>query len=179
MKQSFRMLASLAAVSAAACVSSVALAQEPPAGPPPPAPGMDPGMDHGAWEARMHERAEARAKALRDVLNLRPDQEAAFQALQAAMKPPESMRDHRGDQAEMAGLTTPDRLDRMAARMNERQAAFQRRATAIKQFYAVLSPAQQHAFDALPDLMGDGRRGPGGPGGPGGPDRGEGPHGAS
>ncbi|MDR3512344.1 MAG: Spy/CpxP family protein refolding chaperone [Caulobacteraceae bacterium] len=185
MRSTIRVLASLAALSAAVCVSSVSFAQEPPPGgaPPPPAAG---GHEH--WAERMREHAEARAKALRAILNLRPDQEPAFQAFLASMKPehPEGMPEHPGmdhpdmnamdhpDMDAMEQLTTPQRLDKMAARMAEHQAEFQRRAEAIKRFYAVLSPEQQRAFDALHGLMGHGPEGREGPGAPG---PGPGPHG--
>ena len=49
----------------------------------------------------------------------------------------------------MQNLTTPQRLDRMAARMAERQQRFAQHAAAVKQFYAQLTPAQQKAFDAM------------------------------
>ena len=132
-------------------------------------------MGDNAWADRMRDHAEARAKALHDILNLRPDQDAALQAFQASMKPPEGMRGHRDKEA-LAGLTTPERLDRMAARLAQRQAEFQRRAEAIKQFYAVLSPEQQSAFDALPGLIGEGRMGGHGPQGPDESGRVRGPH---
>ena len=108
----------------------------------------------------MHERQEAKAKALHDILNLRPDQDAAFQAFQAAMAPSSRMnrRDGQNHEAE-AALSTPQRLDHMADRMARRQAEFQQRASAIKQFYSVLSPEQQRAFDALQALMGSGPQG--------------------
>jgi hypothetical protein len=61
----------------------------------------------------------------------------------------------------MRDLPTPQRLDRMQARMNERQAAFARRSDAVKRFYAQLTPAQQRAFDALHDGPGGLRGGPG------------------
>ena len=119
-----------------------------------------------AW---MQAHQEARAKALHDVLNLRPDQEAAFQAFQAAMAPtPHGDRQHMDHAA--GPLTTPQRLDRMADMMAKHEAKFRQRAEAIKTFYAVLSPEQQRAFDALP-MMGLDRHGPGhgrsghGPGG--------------
>lgn len=102
--------------------------------------------------------AERRAQHLRDVLQLTPRQEPALQTFLAAMKPPEGargqMRQHR---QEMAGLTTPQRLDRMKARMAERQARFDQRAAAVKRFYAELTPTQQKAFDALGPM--GGRRG--------------------
>jgi hypothetical protein len=112
------------------------------------------------WAEHRQEREQARAAALHAVLNLRPDQEPAFQAFVAATRPPEGRgkgMDH-GDQA-VAPMTTPQRLDRMAARMAERQAAFQRRADAVRRFYGALSPAQQRAFDALHALRGGGREG--------------------
>jgi protein CpxP len=161
-----RAAVALAAATAAFCLSSSAFAQEPP----PPGAGMHHGADHAEWR-KAHE--ERRARFLHDVLNLRPDQEGALQAFLADMKP---QPHERGDRAEhKAGdetaLTTPERLDHMAAAMARRtaehQAAFQRRADAIKRFYAVLSPDQKRAFDALHSLRGGPHGGPGheGPGG--------------
>jgi periplasmic protein CpxP/Spy len=139
----------LAAMAAVLSVAYAVTAQDPPA----PGPGAPPTAQQRAdW---MHARMEARAKALHDILNLRPDQEAAFQAFQAAMAPqPHGDRHEHGDQA--AGpVTTPERLDHMAERMAKHEAAFHQRADAIKAFYAVLSSDQQRAFDALPLMGGD------------------------
>jgi len=106
--------------------------------------------------------AEQHAEKLRAVLQLRPEQEPALRALIDAMKPPAGEMERRRQQRdEMRTLTTPQKLDRMQARMSERQARFARRADAVKRFYAQLSPTQQRAFDALHD-------GPGGFGGFGG-----------
>ena len=171
MTSTYRMLAGIAALSAAVSISAASLAQEPPPGAPP-----GPAAAHEHWAEHMRAHAEERAKALHDVLNIRPDQEAAFQAFLASMRPE---GDHMGmreehDEEGAAALTTPQRLDRMAARMAEHQAAFQRKAAAIRSFYATLSPEQQRAFDAMHDLMDHGHHdgGFGGPGhqGPGGPD---------
>ncbi|HTX51165.1 MAG TPA: Spy/CpxP family protein refolding chaperone, partial [Caulobacteraceae bacterium] len=80
-------------------------------------------------------------------------------------------------------LTTPERLDKMAARMDERRARFNRVAAATKQFYAQLTPAQQKAFDSLrlghEHGGGGGRWGHGPHGGMGGHEMGPGdqPHG--
>jgi hypothetical protein len=161
MRSTFRVLASLAALSAAACVASSSLAQEaaPPAAPPSAA-------AHQHWAEHMQARAEAHAKALHDILNIQPSQEAAFQTFLAAMKPEheEGMGEHREmhdmhDMHDMAQLTTPQRLDRIAAEMAARQAEFQRHADAVKAFYAALDPQQQRAFDALPPMMGHGMHG--------------------
>ena len=151
------------AAAAALCLSSGVYAQEPAA---PPAPGAEPhhhGADHAEWR-KAHE--EHRARFLHDILNLRPDQETAFQTFQADMKPqPREHKDwaeHKAGEhgaGEQQALTTPERLDRMAAFMTKRtaehQAAFQHRADAIKRFYAVLSPEQKRAFDALHAMRGD------------------------
>jgi len=157
MKTPFRMLLGAAALSAAVCVSSASFAQAPP---PPPGAMMgqpDAGRDH--WADRMHEDAEAKARALHDILNVRPDQDAAFQAMVASMGPEGHHgmgMDMRHDHDDMDHLTTPQRLDRMSAKMAERQAEFQRHAEAVRAFYAVLSPDQQRAFDALTGLIMEG-----------------------
>ena len=115
---------------------------------------------HPHWDdqmrAHMHARAAAKAKALHDILNITPDQEAAFQAFIGAMKPPpgHGPMDAHHHHDDMDAMTTPERLDKMAARMAEHQAAFQLRADAIRHFYAMLNPAQQRAFDALHGMMG-------------------------
>jgi Spy/CpxP family protein refolding chaperone len=120
---------------------------------------MGDAMHHGD-RAAMREQwrkahQERRARFLHDVLNIRPDQEAALQAFLAdTQRQPHEHKDwaQRDGQA-AAPMTTPQRLDQMAAMMAkrsaERQAAFQRRADAVKRFYAVLSPEQKRAFDAL------------------------------
>jgi len=161
MKPVFQVLTSAAALSAAIAVSCAAFAQEPPAGGAPPS--AEAMRQH--WAEHRHEHAEARAHALHAILNIRPDQEGAFQALMAAMKPPEGAGAMRPGQGGMEALTTPQRLDRMAARMAEHQAAFARRADAVRHFYAALSPEQQRAFDALHGMMGRGHHSHGDAGG--------------
>ena len=117
-----------------------------------PTPGSPPSAaQRAAW---MHDRQEAHAKALHAILNLRPDQEAAFQAFQAAMTPPPREHHEHMDQAAAAAMTTPQRLDRMADRMAKHDADFRRRADAIKAFYAALGPDQQRAFDAMHEMGG-------------------------
>ena len=105
-------------------------------------------------------RAEMRAQKLRDVLQLRPNQEPALAELQRAMAPPADARERmRAGRAEMSGLTTPQRLDKMRERMARRQQEFDRKAMAIKKFYAQLTPAQQKSFDAMGPMMGRGMGG--------------------
>ncbi len=158
---------------ASAGLPSAALAQDQAAAPM--ADGAQHGPDHAKMEERRKAHQERRAHRLHDLLQIRSDQEPAFQAFLADMKPP--MRDHKDwateavDRKDLAGLTTPERLDRtqtlMTQRVAERQAAFARRADAIKKFYAVLTPEQKRAFDALHEHAGGGERGMGHRGGPG------------
>lgn len=109
----------------------------------------------------MQEHQAERAKALHDVLNIRADQESAFQAFVATMRPAHdgAMGEHRQhdggpDAAPLA--TTPERLDRMVARLHEREQRLETRVSAVKTFYAALSPEQRRAFDSLPMLAGGG-----------------------
>jgi hypothetical protein len=171
MSFSSKSLIGAAACAAAFGLAAGAFAQENA----PPQPGGPAGAhafaDHMKDRMRQHE-AE-RAKALHDVLNIRPDQESAFQAYTAALHPAhDGARWARGQRQGLQGgpdgappATTPERLDRLMARLQERQQRMQARVTAIKTFYAVLSPDQRHTFDTLPLLQGRGWQGHGG--GPG------------
>ncbi|WP_374346883.1 Spy/CpxP family protein refolding chaperone [Phenylobacterium sp.] len=112
--------------------------------------------------------AERRAQVARDMhilLRLRPDQEAAWQAFEAAMVPPEPPP---ADGAAPKALTTPQRLEEMVERRAEMDARQAKWEAATRSFYAALSPDQQQAFDALARLRGP-MAPPHGPGGPRGP----------
>jgi protein CpxP len=116
--------------------------------------------DPAAMKARFEARRQARAQLLHDALGLRPDQDGAWQAFLAEMRPPEGDASRHRHMHEEGGapLTTPERLDRMAQRMGERQARFQHHAEAVKRFYTALDARQQKAFDAITALRG-GERG--------------------
>ena len=156
---------------------------------PQPPPGAESGERHHRDPAEMGAHI---AEHLRAALQLQPGQEGALGAYLEALKPPPGMRGHRdGDRDAVQHLTTPERLDRMAARMDERRARMQSVIAATRQFYAQLTPSQQKAFDDLPPPMmgheghgmrghgigghGEGARAPGGGDrddmGPGGPPR--------
>ncbi len=109
----------------------------------------------------MEDMRRRRETRLHDLLQIKPDQEADFHAFVVSMTPPP--RDgkagawgHRGTDA--MPMTAPERLDRMSARMAERQANFQRIAKATKIFYAALTPDQRRAFDAMPMMEHGGHR---------------------
>ncbi len=160
----------------------------------PPPPGADAGQgrhwDQGEAREGFEARREQRQKVLHDALGLRADQEGAWQAFIASSHRRDGergpgMRHRDGDEGQRVEISTPERLDRMAQRMAERQARFAQRADAIKRFYAALDPRQQKTFDALLEegrggMGGFGHHhhmGQGGPGGPGGPERERGPDG--
>jgi len=96
--------------------------------------------------AKMQERHAQHLSSLKAKLKLSADQEAAWTTFTTAMAP--GKRPARPDPAEMQKLTTPERLDRMQALMNERHAAMGRRADATKAFYATLNAEQKAIFDA-------------------------------
>lgn len=83
-------------------------------------------------------------------LALRADQRAALQTYQRATAPnqAEQQRDE-ADAGRLTSMTTPQRLDFVAAQMRRDQAAFATRADAVRRFYGQLTPAQQHRFDQL------------------------------
>jgi hypothetical protein len=146
------MLRRLALVAGAAVTLSAtaAAAQQPPMPPMPPRPPM---------EMREHHDPAAHAQRLRDVLQLRSDQEPALQAYLAASAPKPRTERMKADDGPKGPLTTPQRLDREAERMAKMADHFRERADATKAFYAALSPSQQKALDALgPALGGPGMR---------------------
>lgn len=112
-------------------------------------------------EKAMTEHRAQMAKDMHTVLRLRPDQENAWQAFQAAMAPPP--RPDKPPGPPPMGATTPERLDMMGKHMAQMEVHRARMDTATRAFYAALSPEQQQVFDALGRM-----RGPHGPGGPGG-----------
>ena len=148
-----RLVLAASAVLAITAAGGAALAQMPPPPPPPPAPPAPPPHPpmHTLMHSGRHGDPEAHAKHLRDVLQLRPDQDAALKAYLEATAP-QTMTEGVKWQAQdddKAPLTTPERLDRQAAHMAKMAETFQKRAVATKAFYAALSPSQRKAFDTL------------------------------
>ena len=122
---------------------------------------------HGARHASMSERMERmqrhrsdRLAGLKEALKLTPEQEAARSAFVARTGPAqagEKTTAQRMSREEWRQLTTPERLDRMAAMKAERDTAMAKRMDATRSFYASLSPEQQKVFDER--SMGMGRHG--------------------
>lgn len=124
-------------------------------------PGMMGGEGHRGMRfghgdpAKMQERMEKRLGELKSKLAITPAQEGAWTAFTASMKPPAgkapmNREEGRKMHEEMQKLTTPERIDRMKAMHAERQAQMDKRAEAVKTFYAALTPEQRKTFDTLP-----------------------------
>lgn len=96
--------------------------------------------------AKMQERMAKRAAELKAKLKLTPAQEPAWTTFTTSMQPPAPhARMERGD---MEKLTTPERIDKMRAMRAQRAAEMDKRAEAVKTFYAALTPEQQKVFDS-------------------------------
>jgi protein CpxP len=106
--------------------------------------------------ARMQARMEQRHAMLKTQLKLTAEQEGAWTSFNAAHKAPGMMNQQRPDPAEMAKLTTPERIDKMKAMRAEHQAEADKRADATKAFYAVLTADQKKVFDSFA-MQGPGR----------------------
>lgn len=97
---------------------------------------------------------EKRADHLRDILQLRPDQESALKAYVEATSAKIVVRkdnddDKPGEKADrLVDRKPPTTLERLD-QMTKTAEAIQKRAAATRAFYMALSPSQQKAFDAL------------------------------
>lgn len=121
----------------------VAIAQTPatsPAG----GPGRDPARVE-QFRAKMQERMAKRMGELKQKLAITPAQEGAWSAWTESLKPTPHQRP---DRAEIAKLTTPERIDRMRALRAERNANMDKRMDATKTFYGALNAEQKKVFDA-------------------------------
>jgi periplasmic protein CpxP/Spy len=102
--------------------------------------------DHDRSPEKMAAHFEKRQSELHDKLKLNANQEGAWKAYLARIKPVAPQ--NRPDRAEIEKLPTPERMDRMFGFMQERQKHMADRIAATKEFYAVLTPEQQKTFDA-------------------------------
>lgn len=161
-----------------ATLGATAMAQTPApadAAPPPPAATQKAPRAHGGpggpGAEGMHHRDPAKMQAfiakrlaeLKAKLKITAEQEPAWAAFTGSMKPPAPPA--RGERAEFAKLTTPERLDRLHALRVARNLEMDKREDATKTFYGTLNAEQKTTFDAESLRMLE-RMGPGGHGGP-------------
>lgn len=121
------------------------------------------GKPQGERQERMVQHMAERQAALKAALKIKPNQEAAWQQFTAAMQPGKPPA--RPDREQMAKLTTPERIERMQALRNERNAEMDQRAVAVKNLYSVLDAEQRKVLDGqhmmgLGGHDGHGRQGP-------------------
>jgi periplasmic protein CpxP/Spy len=144
----------------AAC-GFAAIAQTTPAAPGAGQPSAQRGMMHRDQvmdPAKMQDRMAKREAALKEKLKITAAQEGAWTTFTGAMKPSADMFKRRTEmRAEMDKLSTPERIDKMKAMRAQRDAEMDKRAEAVKTFYAVLSPEQKKVFDAQRMQRGHGR----------------------
>ena len=117
----------------------------------------------GPVQAQPQTGGGAQQQNLPALLHLHPDQMASFHNFQAASQPnPDEISRMRGAAPQaLAGLTTPQRLDRIEGYLAVQQGMFRRSADATRAFYGQLSPDQQRTFDRLSaPPAGQGRGGP-------------------
>ncbi len=102
--------------------------------------------------AKMQAMQDKHHAALKAQLKLTAAQEGAWNAFTAASKPHGAMQGNHPDPAEMAKLTTPERIEKMksmrAQRMSDMASAMDKHDEATKALYAALTPEQQKIFDA-------------------------------
>jgi periplasmic protein CpxP/Spy len=100
---------------------------------------------HARMQERMQDHMAKRAAELKAELKLSPEQESSWSRYLAAMKPPASAQGPRHE--DLAGLSTPERLDKMRELRRQRDTEFDRRDAATRSFYAGLSSEQKKVFD--------------------------------
>ena len=87
-------------------------------------------------------------ETLHNALRLRPDQEQAWRTFQQASDPdPRDEARHDEAMRRMETMRSPDRMDLSVQLMQSDLNMMQRRANALRTFYATLTPQQQAAFD--------------------------------
>lgn len=141
----------IAATAVLAALALPVLAQPAPSAPPSAGASASPARKPGDMQERRQAHMAQRVNALKAQLKLTPEQEPAWNAYTAAMRPTE--RPARLDRADMEKLTTPERIDRMRALRAQHAAEADRRGEATKTFYAALTPEQQKTFDSQTHRM--------------------------
>lgn len=131
-------------------LASAAMAQD---APPPPSPAP---MHHAQKHDRhlqdktqyLQQRQAQRWERMKNLLQLQPQQQAAWDAYVAAMQPPVPTPP-QADAKHPKDMTTLERLDWKAQMRKTHQKNADQRDQATRKFYTSLNPQQQKAFDSL------------------------------
>ena len=103
------------------------------------------GQHHAKWS----ERAAEHQQKLREQLKLTPSQDAAWATYTAAAKPePRGERGEHGKRGDWKALPAPERMEKRIDMAKRHVAMMETRLSALKTFYAVLTPEQKKVFDA-------------------------------
>lgn len=146
-----------AALAGVLCLGSAAALAQTPAPAPAPQPGVRAEGPPDVLSRRFRDgsrqgprRVVDREQHLKDVLQLRPNQDAALKTYLAALAPVAGATAAQGQPARAD--STPERL----ALAEQRLARQQARLAATRAFYGQLDERQKKAFDAMPLMMGRG-----------------------
>lgn len=120
-------------------------AQQPQPSQQPQQPAQEQGAAKPDRAARMQERMAKRQAELHDKLKLTAQQEPAWNAFVASIRP--EPRTARPARAEWKDMTAPERMERRLDMLKQAEAALSQRLEAVKRFYAVLTPEQQKVFN--------------------------------
>ena len=107
---------------------------------------------HEGMGSHMLQRMDRHLGKLKEQLKISAQQEPAWNTFVTAMKPAADRMPRHPDTADLAKLSTPERLDRMKAlrsqHMADMNAAMDRREQATRALYESLTPEQKAQFDA-------------------------------
>ena len=100
------------------------------------------------WRERMQQRHEAEVKRLEGLLNLRPEQRAAWEEFVAAWdKHREQFFSYRWDQEDSRAVTALGRLQQREEMLSAHLEAVRSLREAVQKFYTQLDDAQRDVFD--------------------------------
>lgn len=151
------LLSTLAALSlGAAAIGAHAQTQAPQAN------ASHPHLTKAQRQAKRAQMIAQREAKLHSDLGITSAQESAWTAFVAAMQPAANAQ--HMDRAAWAGLSAPQRMQKMIDLQTQRTAAMQQRLTALNTFYSVLTPQQKQIFDTETAQMHQHRFGHGGHG---------------
>ena len=90
-----------------------------------------------------------RAERLKTLLQLQPNQQAAFDQYVKATTPEPRNKADKEQRADLRKLTTPERLDLAQKLRKERTAKAEQREQATRSFYSSLNASQKKVFDEV------------------------------